>query len=63
MKERNFLEILYEAVIYSFGMVLAKYDVYSSEMMLADVGRHIREYLEAEGIDLSPENTSDETFQ
>ena len=63
MKERNFLEILYEAVIYSFGMVLAKYDVYSSEMMLADVGRHIREYLEAEGIDLSPENTSEETIQ
>ncbi len=63
MKERNFLEVLYEAVIYSFGMVLAKYDAYSSEMMLADVGRYIREYLETEGIDLSPENTSEETIQ
>ncbi|MBI5747335.1 MAG: diguanylate cyclase [Nitrospirae bacterium] len=63
MKERNFLEILYEAVIYSFGMVLAKYDAYSSEMMLADVGRHIRGYLEAEGIDLSHENTAEETIQ
>jgi diguanylate cyclase (GGDEF)-like protein len=63
MKDRNFLESLYEAVIYSFGMVLAKYDAYSSEMMLAEVGRYIREYLETEGIDLSPENTSEETIQ
>ncbi len=63
MKDGNFLEILYEAVIYSFGMVLAKYDAYSSEMMLAEVGRHIREYLETEGIDLSPENTSEESIQ
>jgi diguanylate cyclase (GGDEF)-like protein len=44
-------------------MVLAKYDAYSSEMMLAEVGRHIREYLETEGIDLSPENTSEESIQ
>lgn len=63
MKKGNFLELLYEAVIYSFGMVLAKYDAYSSEMMVADVGRYIREYLGAEGIDLSPEKTSEDTIQ
>lgn len=63
MEEKGFLDLLYEAVIYSFGMVLAKYDAYSSEMMVADVGRHIKEYLESEGIDLSPEKTSEETIQ
>lgn len=62
-KEKSFLELLYEAVIYSFGMVLAKYDAYSSEMMVADVGRYIREYLEAEGIDLAAGKTSEDTIQ
>jgi PAS domain S-box-containing protein len=44
--------LLYEAVLYSFGLVLAKYDAFSSEVMIRDIGRSIREYLRDRGFEL-----------
>jgi len=49
----NFKEILYEALLYSFGKTLAKYDVFSQNKIIEDVGREIILYLKEFGFDFN----------
>jgi hypothetical protein len=49
---KTFNETLNEAVLYSFGRVLAGYDAFAQHTVLLEVGRLIREYLSEEGFDL-----------
>jgi signal transduction histidine kinase len=48
--QEELAKVLYEAVLYSFGRVLAKYDAFSSELMIKDIGRSIKDYLQVKGV-------------
>lgn len=52
----DFKRSLYEAVIFSFGKVLAKYDAFSQNMMLEDIGKEILQYLEESGFEIDYKN-------
>lgn len=56
-KKENFKEILYEAVLYSFGITLSKYDAFSQNMMIEDAGKEIIKYLKEFGFDFEVKNT------
>lgn len=57
----EFERILYNAIIYGLGMVLSKYDAFSAETMVKDLGRYIKEYLESENIKIPSGETPEET--
>ena len=40
----NFRERLYEALLFSFGKILAKYNIFAQDSILRDVGKEIIEY-------------------
>jgi PAS domain S-box-containing protein len=60
-RKREFEKTLYNAIIYGLGMVLSKYDAFSAEIMVKDLGRYIREYLASEDIDIVGGRTPEET--
>ena len=45
----DFKEVLYEALLYSFGKILAKYNIFAQEVILRDVGKEIIDYLDRHG--------------
>jgi diguanylate cyclase (GGDEF)-like protein len=53
----DFGRVLYEAVLVSFGKVLAKYNVFAQGYVLRDVGKEIVDYLKRQGLDF--EETGD----
>ncbi len=62
-KPEDFKEILYESLLYSFGKTLAKYDVFSQNMMLEEVGKEILEYLEEFGFKIERENDENDIMK
>ncbi|MBI1910642.1 MAG: hypothetical protein HYS21_01435 [Deltaproteobacteria bacterium] len=58
---KEFENTLYNAIIYGFGMALSKYDAFSQEMLLRDVGRNIIDYLKDYGIEFKSGSTAEET--
>jgi|GEM_PF-3036112 len=42
---RDFREVLYESLLFSFGKVLAEYNVFAQDTVLKEIGREIIEYL------------------
>lgn len=58
---KEFENTLYNAIIYGFGIVLSKYDAFSQEMLLRDVGRNIIDYLKDYGIEFKAGSTAEET--
>jgi len=54
---KPFKEALYEAVLFSYGKTLAKYNVFDQETILKNVGREIIEYLANEGYKLKEQGS------
>ncbi len=44
-KRKDFKETLYEAGLYAFGKILAKYNAFAHASILRDVGKEVLEYL------------------
>ncbi len=45
----NFKTVLYEAVLVSFAKILAKYDVFTQNIIMRDIGKEVIEYLNDHG--------------
>lgn len=56
----DFKEALYEALLYSFGKILAKYNTFAQDAMLRDVGKEIIEYLDGQGFQFNETGTADD---
>ncbi len=61
MKESQ--AVLYDAMLYGFGIVLSKYDAVSSEVLVRDLGRYIKEYLNGKGVHFKDGATAEESMQ
>ncbi|RKZ09084.1 hypothetical protein DRQ25_07465 [Candidatus Fermentibacteria bacterium] len=48
---RDFKEVLYESLLYSFGKILAEYNAFAQDTVLKGVGREIIEYLDRNGFE------------
>ena len=46
---KDFKEVLYESVVYSYGVVLSKYNAFAQDTVLKDVGKEIIDYLQEHG--------------
>ena len=57
---RNFKERLYEALLFSFGKILAKYNIFAQDSILKDVGKEIIEYLNAYGFEFKETDSLDD---
>ncbi len=53
----EFKERLYEATVYAFGKILAKYNVFAQGAILREVGKEVLEYLERHGFDFRESGT------
>jgi hypothetical protein len=53
----NFNDILYESVIYSFGKILAEYNVFAQNTILKNVGGEILNYLKINGFNFKETGT------
>jgi len=51
-----FKEKLYEAVLYGFGKILSKYNVFAYDTIVKDVGFEIIKYLDEEGFTINKSN-------
>ena len=58
----RFQEALYEAMLYGLGRTLSLYDPSSVRLLVREIGRRIREYLEESGYHLAGGNTPDEVM-
>jgi signal transduction histidine kinase/CheY-like chemotaxis protein len=58
---KNFDKVLYEAMLVSFGKILAKYNAFAVNSMLKDVGKEILEYLGKKGYKLEENGANDLT--
>jgi hypothetical protein len=56
----DFKEALYEALLYSFGKILAKYNTFAQEVILRDVGREVIDYLDGHGFQFDRTGTVDD---
>jgi hypothetical protein len=56
----DFKEALYEALLYSFGKILAKYNTFAQDVMLRDVGKEIIDYLDSQGFQFDETGTADD---
>jgi hypothetical protein len=56
----DFKEALYEALLYSFGKILAKYNTFAREVILRDMGKEIIDYLDGHGFQLNKTGTVDD---
>lgn len=56
----DFKEALYEALLYSFGKILAKYNTFAQDVMLRDVGKEIIDYLYSQGFQFDETGTADD---
>ena len=45
----NFKTVLYEAVLVSFARILAKYDVFTQNILMRDIGKEVIDYLNEHG--------------
>jgi len=59
---KDFKQALYEAVLFSYGKILAKYNTFAQDSILKDVGREIIEYLNESGFPV-PENGTPEDIE
>ena len=56
----DFKEALYEALLYSFGKILAKYNTFDQDVILRDVGKEIIDYLDSQGFQFDETGTADD---
>ena len=64
LESRNrFQAVLYEAMLYGLGRTLSLYDPPSVRLLVREIGRRIREYLEESGYHLAGGSTSDEVME
>ena len=57
---RDFKEVLYESLLYSFGKILAEYNVFAQETVLKGIGREIIEYLNRNGFGFSETGSTED---
>jgi len=57
---KDFREVLYESVLYSFGKILSEYNAFAQESVLRDVGKEILEYLKLNGFSFEERNSLDD---
>lgn len=62
-KQAEFRRALYEAYVYGLGRTLSLYDPASVRLLVRELGRRIREYLEEVGYDLGGADTPDEVLR
>jgi hypothetical protein len=56
----DFKEALYEALLYSFGKILAKYNTFAQDVIRRDVGKEVIEYLDGHGFQFNEIGTVDD---
>ena len=57
---KDFKEVLYESLLFSFGKILANYNAFAQDTVLSEAGKEILDYLGRNGYDFKEEGTLDD---
>jgi len=58
----EFKEVLYESMLYSFGKILATYNVFAQDTILKEIGKEVIEYLERHGYSITQTDSPEDSL-